>query len=174
MPTSNLAVAPNVLHFIWEVRKKPFRVLDVGPGHGKYSVLIREYVEPDVHITAIEAWEPYINQFGLECLYDRVVVGDVRHQPVDFFDDFDVVLMADVIEHIPKPDAWDVIDRIPGWIVVSTPRDFFHNGYGHPKTEDHVSHWSVDDFRDSKRFDIYDQPILNGLGCVLVRLKPTS
>lgn len=173
MPTSNLAVAPNVLHMIWQVKpRRSIRVLDVGPGHGKYAVLIREYVDEGAHITGIEAWEPYVERFRLELIYDAIVVGDVRRQPAEFFANFDVVLMADVIEHMPKPDAWDVIAKIPCWIVISTPRDFFHNGAGHPHTEKHVSHWTPAEFRDSSRFDTFDSGIVDPLGCVLVRLRP--
>lgn len=176
MPSSNLEVAPTVLHYIWEVRPldRPLRVLDVGPGWGKYAVLLREFVDPDAEIAGVEAWEPYIERHRLAALYDPIIAGDVRDLTAADLAGYDVVLMADVIEHLPKADAWDVLDRIAGYVVISTPRDFFSNGPGLPHTEDHVSHWTLDDFQASSRFEVYSLPMLRDKGGVIVRLGPKA
>ena len=171
MPSSNLACAPRILNLVWELHQThegTLRVLDVGPGHGKYGVLLREYVGP-MHITAIEMWEPYVVSHNLQCLYDRVLVGDVT-ELTDL--DYDLVLMVDVIEHIPKPEALALLDRIPGWIIVCTPRDFFSNGPGLPDTEEHVSHWTVEEFAAMPRFHDYAEPEHDTLGAIIVRLRP--
>lgn len=164
MPTSNLAIWPDILLAVEQAPHR--RVLDVGPGHGKASVLLREYLSdpPDV-IDAVEAWEPYVGRFGLGDLYDRVYVGDVTATTWDLGGTvvgaqdtllrYDLVLMGDVIEHIPHEPAMALLRRIPGAVVICTPVDYFHNDpLGiHPHTEQHVSHWtsaewdSVGEFR---------------------------
>lgn len=174
MPSSNLAVAPTVLHMLWELRPadRPLRVLDVGPGWGKYERLIREYVDPDAYICAVEMWEPYVTAHGLGVRYDRLIVGDVIDQPDTLFDGFDAVLLVDVLEHIPHPDGAALLDRIPGWVIVSTPRDFFSNGPGLPPTEEHVSHWTLAEMVAMPRYDLCDQRLHDELGGIVVRLRP--
>ena len=60
MPTSSLDVWPRLLHLCWQVN--PRRILDVGPGHGKAGILLREYIGkvargtgPIERVDAIEA-----------------------------------------------------------------------------------------------------------------------
>ena len=179
MPSSNLAVAPLILHLVWQVRPldRPIRVLDVGPGHGKYGVLVREYVDPGAEVWAVEAWEPYVDDFRLRGIYDRVVVADVLsaltgdQDVVEAFAAADVVLLIDVIEHLPKNRALQLLDMIPGWVIVCTPRDFFPNPADLPHTEAHISHWTADDF-PADRLDYVDAGALDSLGAVVVRLRP--
>lgn len=171
MPTSALATWPYVLHLIETIDPKPQSLLDVGPGHGKASVLAREYLNHPPHIIdAVEAWEPYVDAFDLRALYDRVYVADVMTLSESTLCSYDVVLMADVIEHLAKPDALALLDRISGRVVVSTPVEFFHNGDGLPWTETHRSHWAVADFGDRVEVDAS----IDSLGCLLVRLAPLT
>ena len=193
MPSSNLAVAPAVLHLIWERRPegRPLQLVDVGPGWGKYGLLVREYVDPSAHLAAVEAWAPYVERHPLRAIYDQVLTVDVlealnlharRGDPDTHaaatarsaLQLADVVLLADVIEHLPKPQALDLLDLIPGWAVISTPRDYFHNGEGLPPTEDHVSHWTLADFAATGRLDYFDQRLHDELGALVVRLKPKA
>jgi hypothetical protein len=153
MPTSNLALWPDILAAVDQAR--PRRLLDVGPGHGKAAVLLREYlaVVPDV-IDAVEAWAPYIGAFGLETLYDHVYAGDVCAETWtrdgvtisarERLGHYDVVLLGDVIEHIPTDAAMSLLTRIPGRVVICTPTNFFDNdpSHIHPPTEKHVSLWT--------------------------------
>ncbi|TFG49181.1 MAG: hypothetical protein E4H38_05340, partial [Gemmatimonadales bacterium] len=75
MPTSSLLVAPTVIAHVCEVA--PRTILDVGPGHGKYAVLFREYVPTVEEVHACEGWEPYVYDFNLGCLYESIYVQDV-------------------------------------------------------------------------------------------------
>ncbi len=137
----------------------------MGPGWGKYGILLREYVDPDLIVDAVEAWEPYVTR-RLEAAYDEVITADV----CSFFEplaDYDLVLMVDVLEHLEKADGLAVIDRIPGWIVICTPAEFFQNPEAvEIPPERHRSLWSVTDFGDRLEHDA------SQLGGVLVRLRP--
>jgi hypothetical protein len=153
MPTSNLALWPDILSVINQVPHR--RVLDVGPGFGKAAVLLREYLnEPPKVIDAVEKWAPYVEQFHLARLYDRVWTGDVTEEvwtrgrsnfhAADLLPGYDLVLMGDVIEHIETEAAFELLARIPGRVVICTPVEFFDNDPAgvHPVTEQHVSHWT--------------------------------
>lgn len=180
MPTSNLAVAPAVLHLVYLALEDagfprpgpPARILDVGPGRGKYGYLIREFVDPDARVDAVEAWEPYITDFGLEHIYETVLAGDVLELPFTVLGSYDVVLMADVIEHIEKAPALELLDRIPGYVVISTPREFFENPAHLPHTEKHVSHWRLEELKANPRFMDYAANEYRNLGGLLVLLGP--
>ena len=184
MPSSNLVVAPAVLHYVWEVRPadRPIRVLDVGPGWGKYGVLVREYVDPAAEVRAVEAWDPYVTA-RLRAIYDDVVTADVTdavtrpesgtgRTVLRLLEWADVVLAVDVLEHMPKADGLAVIDLVPGHLVFSTPRDFFDTGPGLPPSEAHVSHWTPDDFAATGRLHGYDADLYDRVGGIVGRLNP--
>lgn len=160
MPTSNLHLAPDVITLIDQAH--PRTVLDVGPGRGKFGILVREYVPTLDSIEAVEAWEPYVTSL-LQCIYDFVHVQDVRDMPDDRLASFDLVLMSEVIEHMPKEDGLALLDRIPGHVVVTTPEQFFPS-VDYPPTERHVSHWALEDFGDRVEADS------SRLGGIVVRL----
>lgn len=141
MPTSNLYVWPEVIALVDQVPHTS--VLDVGPGHGKGSILLREYLNVPPHrISAVEAEETYVDRFALSTLYDDVLIGDVCGIGDEALGDYDVVLMVDVIEHIADEKAFDLLRRIPGRVVICTPVEWFMTDAGLPPSEAHVSHWT--------------------------------
>lgn len=92
----------------------PGTILDVGAGDGTYARLLRGYArDHEVStegstLTALEIHRPYVGDFELEKLYDKVIVGDVRKRKLPTVD---VVILGDVIEHMSKEDAIKVWDR---------------------------------------------------------------
>lgn len=82
------------------------KILDVGPGAGVYSDLLREL---GYQIDCVEIWEPYINQFNLSEKYDRVIIGDIRNFD---FTEYDYIIMGDVLEHLTFDDASILINKI--------------------------------------------------------------
>jgi 2-polyprenyl-3-methyl-5-hydroxy-6-metoxy-1,4-benzoquinol methylase len=174
MPTSKLELAPLLLNLVWQVRgnvRSPMRILDVGPGWGKYGVLLHEYVDPDAEIGCVEAEQRYNDHESMGNTYN----GPIWECDVLLLDDdelarFDVVMMIDVIEHIEKAEALALLDRLPGYVIICTPEAWFQNpeadqGY---ETERHRSHWTVDDFQRTGRCDYIDV-VLGGICC---RLRP--
>lgn len=165
MPSSKLELAPAILNLAWEC--KPKRILDIGPGKGKYGLLIREYLNPVETLDCVEAWPPYLAAFPwLYGIYDHVISADVREMRVEGLGFYDVVLMIDVIEHMDKEAGIQLLERIPGWVIVCTPEQFFQNPEADEiPTEKHRSLWSRADF--GNRVDD-DRSMLGG---VLVRLR---
>ena len=164
MGTSFLNQIPAVLGVVQQLR--PARILDVGKGFGKYGMLIHEYVgldsqarvEPMVKIRdqsgiCIDAVEPdpdlllpHIDH------YYRKVYSDPIERIYRELSGYDVILMADVIEHLEKSDGVAVLNHFVATshaVVVSTPLRYFSQCLYQSRFEEHRSHWAA---RDFKRF----------------------
>lgn len=82
------------------------RILDVGPGVGTYSDLLRKY---GYKMDAIEIWAPYISKYQLPEKYDSVFNGNI----VDFdLSNYDFIILGDVLEHLTSEQGVELIDRI--------------------------------------------------------------
>ena len=131
-------------------RLNPSTVLDVGPGAGAYGRLVREVLTVDV-LDAVEAWEPYVDRFGLLDIYDAVTVEDVRR--VTKFD-YDVVIFGDVLEHMSQEDAVAVkalAREQAKAVIVSMPIIHYPQGdeEGNPFEAHVVDHWHHEDILEA-------------------------
>lgn len=161
MPTSDAEGKHIVTE--WYQKIAPKTVVDIGAGSGTYARLLRQgapsdpgrfctHDEPGCHRsdgvrwTAIEAWEPYIHEYGLNDLYDEVLLADVRRLHWPSFA-ADLVIAGDVLEHMTRADAQAVLKRIKfaaANLIVSVPvlhlpqNDVNGNPY-----ERHIDHWTA-------------------------------
>lgn len=168
MPTGVLLVAERTITFAGTLSVTPKRILDVGCGAGKHGVLLREYLDPMPIVDGVEAWEPYVEKYNLRGIYSKLFIDDVTNLSQEILDQYDLVVMGDVIEHIEKNAAIQLLDRIKGWIVIATPLDHFHTDEGLPPTEAHISHWTKKDFQKTNRLERYEV----SYGSQVVRLMP--
>lgn len=127
-------------------RARPSRVIDVGPGEGIYSMLMRPLTRSAVW-ECVEVWEPYVDRFGLVAKYDQVHVTDVRD--FTFPEAAFTVLLGDVVEHLPEQDARDLLARLKeraDHIMVSVPVIRIEQGpvHGNPY-EEHLHHWAFEE-----------------------------
>ena len=106
MPNSYTYFKPEIRQ--WFIQNVPTskRILDVGPGQGTYSDLLRDL---GYRMDAVEVWAPYVDQFGLRSKYDNVYVADIREFNID---DYDFIILGDVLEHLSTEDAQELIDNI--------------------------------------------------------------
>lgn len=129
------------------LNRKPGLVLDVGPGAGTYAHLMRPHHR--AYWTGVEAWGPYVGEYSLNDLYDRVIVADVRW--IDWRHlkgSVDMAIAGDVLEHMDRQDACDLIDSLKATaktLLVSIPvlhldQDAVN---GNP-FERHVDHWTYE------------------------------
>lgn len=117
-------------------------VVDVGAGLGGY----REFLQPfttSAKWTAIEIFEPYVDRFLLRYRYNDVIVADVREITLP---EADIYILGDVIEHMPRQDAYDVWEKAlaSSWLtVLALPVQHYPQGEleGNP-WEAHVETWS--------------------------------
>jgi mannosyltransferase OCH1-like enzyme len=108
------------------IKINPKTVLDVGAGQGVYLDLIRAVLPEDVFVHAVEVWDPYIKQFNLVARYDKLFQMDVRE--METFD-YDLVILGDVLEHMPEKDAvelWDRISKNAKYAIISIPIIHYH------------------------------------------------
>lgn len=125
---------------------KPETVVDVGAGCGTYADLMREHHA--AQWTAIEAWGPYVTQFGLADKYDRVIIADARVVIPEVFD-ADLVILGDVLEHVHKSEAMMLLEEIKHYarhIIVSIPIGYWpQDAYEGNWFEKHLAAWSTDE-----------------------------
>ena len=168
MPSGVLLVAERTITLAGLIQPNPQRILDVGAGYGKHGVLLREYLDPTPVVHGVEAWEPYVEAHRLRGIYDELHVRSVLDFTAQELAAYDLVVMGDVIEHIEKPDALALLDRIAGWVVIATPLVHFHTDPHLPPTERHVSHWTAADFDATGRLEHVE----SRYGALIVRLRP--
>lgn len=157
MPTSEHWQIPRVLDCL--VAERPVTLLDVGGGHGKYGCLAREYAESK-RIDFVDVTPP-----TLPC-YDHVYLGDVRQLdrvlPADA-PRYDLALLADVIEHLEKPEGFALLDSLLGRarrVLVTTPLGFRRQEVPGLPFETHRSGWFPWDF--ARRFTVHRRSIFPG------------
>lgn len=143
MPTSFMENIPKVIEVMQ--RLKPKEVLDIGIGNGKYGLLAKEYV-PSVVVDGVEAYAPYITDIH-KAIYRQLYLEDVTKMNLGKLPSYDLYLMIDVIEHVPKAQGHTILKGLNGIVLVSTPVEDYRAHYDN-HFEDHVSHWTLDDFKD--------------------------
>lgn len=106
MPYSYTLYKEEVKQHFLEKLVKRIRILDVGPGCGTYSHLLKEYFP---NMDAIEIFENYVEQFDLRSKYEKVMIGDIREFD---FKDYDYIIMGDVLEHLNVKDAQAILKKV--------------------------------------------------------------
>lgn len=163
MASSFMSQIPIIIYVISKL--KPTTILDIGKGFGKYSFLTHEYLGIDntkklnpkltmkeqstIKIDAVEIDEqlmlPHLNQF-----YSDLFQGNI----LEFYEQmkrYDLILMIDVIEHLDKTAALNMLkyfSKNKTTLIVATPYEFFNQHLYESEHEEHVSHWTINDFKD--------------------------
>lgn len=125
-------------------------VIDLGAGAGTYSDLLRGW-RPETWWIAVEIWQPYISEYQLWRKYDLVANADARN--IDFPATPFILLAGDVLEHMPRVDALDILHRAQERaeaIMVSVPVVDYpqHAHHGNPH-EAHLDQWTFADMHDA-------------------------
>lgn len=166
MPTSYPCNIPLVVRIMENANPK--KVLDVGPGYGKYGFLFRERVDDfrwRRRIDGIDPFDDYMDRSQCRHLYNNFYrglfphvthyeAGRVWHRwptPVRMDDPvvikYDLVLMVDVLEHYLEADGYDALRaalKISPKVLISTPIGYPQGeSHGNPH-ERHVSDWPVE------------------------------
>lgn len=83
-----------------------YTALDIGPYDGRWSDSLRNNFK---QIDAVEAFEPYVERFNLKQKYDNIFISDIREFEFEYYD---LIIMGDVLEHLPVDDAQKLIERL--------------------------------------------------------------
>lgn len=105
MPNSSFLCKRETRAFIKKHFSFDMEILDIGCGKGTYAKLLPEFR----NIDGVEAYGPYISQYKLEKFYRQVFSGDCTEMK---FGRYDLAILGDVLEHIPKEKALKFIDYL--------------------------------------------------------------
>ena len=103
MPRSTAYFKPETLKYIQENFNTDTKILDIGAGCGTYS----DFLKPLAYhnIDAVEAFEPYVEMFGLGNKYNRIYIGDVTSIDINYQEYYNLIILGDVLEHIDQSTA---------------------------------------------------------------------
>ena len=102
---------------------KPKRVLDIGPGEGKYGKMIRGSSMPRPHLTAVE-YEPLRRDELMAIGYDEVRTMSALDLMKSPDETFEMVILGDVIEHFRKSEGQDLLEYLNyrcAYMLIITP-----------------------------------------------------
>lgn len=176
MPSSYHGHISEVLELY--LKANPKTVLDVGVGFGKWGVLFREYgdifrgrlkqTDWKTQIHGVEIFPEYSNCIYKE-VYNEVYFIDIK-ELAPTIKHYDFIYAGDVIEHLEKDDAIQVILRlkkISKQFVLSIPlSDRWPQGevFGN-KYESHLSVWTEEELkRYFNHSSIYKNPAGKPIG----------
>jgi len=170
---------------------RPAKVLDIGPGAGKYGRMVREIDRNSATFTSLTCVEidqkRVIQAFSLDKIYDRVLNEDaaklIRTMPEITGD---LAIMGDVIEHLTKSEGRDLLEFLQyrfRHVVLIIPVDYPSlswigpDGTNHAQ-EAHVSIWLPSDFSSMRGAYCVERPAeeFRFLLCAVngIRLKPSE
>lgn len=117
--------------------------LDIGAGMGDYARLF-----PNIKMTGIEIWEPYIEKYDLKALYDQVLNVDAR--TYEFDGQYDIGFLGDVLEHMEVEEAKALFEKTRACcktVIISIPIGYYPQGEweGNPYERHVTNDWSVEE-----------------------------
>lgn len=157
------------------INKRVKSILDVGCGLGMPMKLIKLRMKVD-YATGVDLFQPYLDQLGDKKLHDKYILADVRKMKVEP-KSFDLVFASDILEHMPKKDAWELLSDMEKiakkQVIVTTSLGYFY----HPPVDGnplqlHKSGYKPEEFeqRGYKTFKYGRKEIL-GTGGLVHKIK---
>ena len=124
-------------------------LLDVGCGRGGPIELIRK--KRRLFSVGADIFRPYLLQCRAAGVHDELVCCDVRLLPFGP-GTFDIVLCSEVLEHLPRHEAEQVIAEMEGiarrQVIITAPTGRCHQDeYDGNPYQAHHSAWMPEDFR---------------------------
>jgi len=114
MPHSYHYGKKEAVEFIVKHTTKESKILDVGPGVGTYSELLKPY---DYHIDGLEIYDGYVTAYELDKKYKNIFIGNIVDWDIS---SYDFVILGDVLEHLSIDDSHNVLDRCKN-VLVAVP-----------------------------------------------------
>jgi hypothetical protein len=148
---------PTVLNAVRENAKH--RILDAGPGFGKYGILIREqYLSlkaeageiipaDDLVIDCAEITDFFLNRPSLENIYNQVIRKDIWTWTPEELGEYELIILSDFVEHWPKKIVLDWLAQCPTKVLISTPiKTYMFDEHFYGDSHTHITQWTLQDF----------------------------
>lgn len=133
-------------------------VLDVGAGSGTYGKLLKDLVDV---IDAAEIWDAYINEFDLTSIYRTVHLVDVRTLSRSVYQNYDLVIFGDVLEHMSRENSLTVWNAAHGakYGLISVPIIHYPQGaeFGNPHEAHVQEHLTPENIRSDYGPFVFDK-----------------
>ncbi len=146
----------------------PDTALDVGTGSGKFGHMLQR-AAPGCDRSGIEIEASYIERFALRELYPTLHHADVTRWWRETEGTYDLVVMGDCIEHLPKSEGLDLLNALVyrcAWLVLVVPEFIVQGAVGDMPSERHVSVWSE---RDLHWHDLWAWDNCRAMGLMVLR-----
>jgi hypothetical protein len=123
-------------------------VLNVSVGEGNSALMLQMPYIVFGRLDHIDIHQPYLDSAMARTWAAKQVnfiLADVRHFDTSIYD---LVLLFDVLEHLPKEDSLNVLAKIKCAQVIFIPleKEFRENTFG-AESQDHLSLWTEEDFK---------------------------
>lgn len=123
-------------------------VLDIGCGPS--SPL--QYCEGVEISVGVEPYKPYLDKSEKKTIHNEYY-GKKIEKLAFKENEFDAVIMLELIEHLPKEAGFELLERAEKWarekIIVSTPNGFLPQGASDDNPlQKHLSGWSLEELRN--------------------------
>lgn len=112
----------NYSHFF--PKNKNVSILDIGPGRGEMLTCLKN--EGYNNMKAIDI-SSSITEFCIKLGYDCELIDNTQHYLTEHKQNYDLITMCDVLEHIPKPQVLDLLISLKdaladgGIVIIQTP-----------------------------------------------------
>ncbi len=122
--------------------------LNVGVGEGNSALMLQLPYIRFKRLDVIDVHQPYLDSAVARTWAARetfFINADVREFD---FSIYDIILIFDVLEHLPKEDSLKVMAKIKCKQVIFLPleKEFRENTFG-AESQDHLSLWTEEDFK---------------------------
>jgi len=127
---------------------KKLIVLNVGVGSGNSGLARQLPFIKFKRLDCIDVHQPYLDNATARTWAAKqanFIYADVRNFDTSIYD---LVLMFDVLEHLPRGDSLEVMRKIKCKQIIFLPleKEFRANIYG-AESQDHLSLWTEEDFK---------------------------
>jgi GT2 family glycosyltransferase/ubiquinone/menaquinone biosynthesis C-methylase UbiE len=124
-------------------------VLDVGCGQGLPMLSIKSRINLD-RTVGVDLFEPYLDYCKQNNIHDEYLKIDVRKLPYPA-KSFDAVISLQVMEHLPKKEAWKVLEKMEKiarkQVVVAMPiGEMYHPAVDNNPLQLHKSSFTPEEF----------------------------